>query len=136
LLTLDPTKVRVEDGVKTIFVLDDDQEQAELLAQALSCKAWRVRAFSDPIRALAALNTEGADLLVADLSMPWIDGGDVVASARLRRPSLRVILISGYSRGAEIAKRYNVPFLAKPIDLDALRTATQQALLPGSHAHA
>ena len=115
--------------MKTIFVLDDDQEQADLLARALTSKAWKVRAFSDPIRALAALNAEGADLLVADLSMPWIDGGDVVASARIRRPELKVILVSGFSRGAEIARRHNIPFLAKPIDLDELRTATEDALV-------
>jgi DNA-binding NtrC family response regulator len=114
--------------VKTIFVLDDDEEQAALLAQALSSSTWKVRAFSDPIRALAALNTEGADLLIADLSMPWIDGGDVVASARVRRPMLRVILVSGYARGAEIAHRYGVPFFAKPIDLAALRRTVEAGL--------
>jgi DNA-binding NtrC family response regulator len=114
--------------VKTIFVLDDDQEQAELLAQALATKSWRVRAFSDPIRALAALTEEGADLLVADLSMPWIDGGDVVASARLRRPQLRVILVSGYSRGVEIARRAGVAFFSKPVNLDQLRATAERLL--------
>ena len=114
--------------LKTIFVLDDDQDQADLLARALACSQWRVRAFSDPIRALAALNAEGADLLVADLSMPWIDGAEVVASARLRRPDLKVVMISGFTRGAEIARRHNVVFFAKPVDLDKLRSYAQQVL--------
>jgi DNA-binding NtrC family response regulator len=114
---------------KVVFVIDDDAEQAELLATALAHKSWKIRAFSDPIRALAAINSEGADLLIADLAMPWIDGGDVVASARVRRPSLKVILISGYPpRGEQIAKQYAVPFFAKPVDLDALRTAVAQLL--------
>lgn len=111
-----------------IFVVDDDTDQAELLAQALACRAWRVRVFSDPIRALAALNSDGADLLIADLSMPWIDGGDVVASARLRRPRLKVILVSGYTRGEAIARRHGVQFFTKPIDLDALRKAIHELL--------
>lgn len=114
--------------VKSVFVLDDDPDQAELLAAALASKHWKVRAFSDPIRALATLNAEGADLLVADVSMPWIDGGDVLASARLKRPTLKVILISGLQRGADIARQHNVPFFLKPIDINALRLATQQAL--------
>jgi DNA-binding NtrC family response regulator len=114
--------------VKTIFVLDDDQEQADLLAGALAARAWRVRAFSDPIRALAALNSEGADLLIADLSMPWIDGGDAIASARLRRPDIKVVMISGFARGAEIARRYGVPFFSKPVDLDGLRRFCEEAL--------
>src|SRR5262245_52592099 len=96
--------------VKTIFVLDDDPDQAEVMAQALAGRGRKVRAFSDPIRALTALANEGADLLIADLSMPWIDGKDAVQSARLRRPHLPIILVSGYPRGAEIAAEQNVQF--------------------------
>ncbi len=115
-------------SVKTIFVLDDDPEQAELMAQALTGRGRRVRAFSDPIRALAALSLDGADLLIADLSMPWIDGKDVVASAHLRKPDLAIFMVSGYPRGAEIAAEEGVPFFPKPIDLDALRAAVDDVL--------
>jgi DNA-binding NtrC family response regulator len=115
-------------SLKTIFVLDDDPEQAEVLAQALSGYDRRVRAFSDPIRALAALSSDGADLLIADLSMPWIDGKDVVASAHMRRPKVPVFLVSGYARGVDIAATEGVPFFPKPIDLTALRAAVDQAL--------
>jgi len=115
--------------MKTIFVLDDDQDQAELLAEALSSNLWRVRAFSDPIRALAALNSDGTDLLIADLSMPWIDGTEVVASARVKRPQLKVILVSGVEQGVEIAKRLGLTFFSKPVDLPRLREAATQALV-------
>jgi len=114
--------------MRTIFIVDDDPDQAELLAQALSGHGRRVRAFSDPIRALAALASEGGDLLIADLSMPWIDGKDVVASVQARRPELPVFLISAYPRGAEIAAQSGVPFFAKPLDLEELRRATELAL--------
>jgi DNA-binding NtrC family response regulator len=114
--------------VKTIFVLDDDPEQAEVLAQALMQYGRRVRAFSDPIRALAALTSDGADLLIADLSMPWIDGKDVVASAHMRLPSLPIFLVSGYARGADIAAAEGVRFFPKPIDLEQLRAAVSSAL--------
>src|SRR4051794_11060693 len=122
-------------SVKTIFVLDDDPEQAELMAQALTGRGRRVRAFSDPIRALAALSLDGADLLIADLSMPWIDGKDVVVSARLRKPDLPIFLVSGYPRGAEIAAEEGVPFFPKPIDLVRFRAAVDGAL-EAQHPHA
>jgi DNA-binding NtrC family response regulator len=114
--------------VKTIFVVDDDQEQAELMAQALTSRTCRVRAFSDPIRALAALASDGTDLLIADLAMPWIDGGDMVASARVKRPGLKIFLVSGFAHGADIARLHNVPFFLKPVDLSALRAAAADAL--------
>jgi two-component system cell cycle sensor histidine kinase/response regulator CckA len=120
--------VKVESQVRTIFVVDDDADAAELLAQALSRPGLRVRAFSDPIRALAAISAEGADILVADLAMPWIDGKDVLAAARLRRPSLFILMVSGMPEGAEIAAREGVRFFAKPVNLDQLRMAVDEAL--------
>jgi DNA-binding NtrC family response regulator len=122
---LDGTK---EVRVRTIFVLDDDPDQAEVLAQALSGADRRVRAFSDPIRALAALGEERADLLIADLSMPWIDGKDVMASAIKKQPDLAIFLVSGYPRGTEIAALTGVPFFPKPLDLDRLRDAVEELL--------
>jgi DNA-binding NtrC family response regulator len=106
---------------RQILVLDDDAEQAELLAEAIASHAWEVRIFSDPIRALSTLQSEGVDLLIADLSMPWMDGGDVVSSARLRRPLLFVILVWVLAGGAAWGGRHDVTFFAKPVDLDGLR---------------
>lgn len=115
--------------VKSIFVLDDDEAQAGLLAAILEdTGAATVRAFSDPLRALAALDDEGADLLVADIAMPRMDGLDLVQCARLRRPELKVILVSGAPHGAELARQIGLPFLGKPIDIEALRDAARTAL--------
>lgn len=125
--------------MKTIFVVDDDSDAAEVLAQALAGPQRRVRAFSDPIRALAAITSEGADLLIADLAMPWIDGKDVLASARLRRPDLSIMLVSGMPGAADIAAREGVDFFAKPVNLDQLRSAVETTLekrserTPGVH---
>jgi DNA-binding NtrC family response regulator len=113
---------------QTIFVVDDDPDQAQLLAAALSADGRRVRAFSDPISALAALTTEPADLLIADLSMPWLDGAQIIATAHERRPELDMILVSGYPRGAEVAAQAGLRFFGKPIDLDGLRHAVREIL--------
>lgn len=122
--------------MKTIFVIDDDPDQAELLALVLAGAGRKVHAYSDPIRALAALNHEGADLLIADLSMPWIDGKDVIHSARRRWPGLQIFLISGYARGAEIAAREGLLFFAKPLEFDHIRQATARVLCDGAAAAA
>jgi DNA-binding NtrC family response regulator len=115
-------------SVHTIFVVDDDPDQAQLLATALGADNRRVRAFSDPIRALAALTSEPADLLIADLSMPWLDGAQIVSTAREHQPNLQMILISGYSRGAEVAAAQGLRFFEKPIDLDRLRSVVDELL--------
>jgi DNA-binding NtrC family response regulator len=123
-------------GGHTIFVLDDDHEQAELLADALLRRYPRTRAFSDPIQALLALKSSAADLLIADLSMPWIDGEEVVANALAHHPGLKVILVSGFQRGAAIAKRFNIPFFHKPIDLDGLHALITRTLVASERPQA
>ncbi|MCS6914443.1 MAG: response regulator [Myxococcales bacterium] len=114
---------------KVIFVIDDDPDQAELLAHMVGERGRRVHVYTDPIRALATLNQQGADLLIADLSMPWIGGEDVIAAARDRWPQLHIFLVSGYARGAEIAARRGIRFFAKPIDFAQLRQAVNQVLV-------
>jgi DNA-binding NtrC family response regulator len=114
--------------VKTILVVDDDADESELLAEGLTAPGRLVRAFSDPMRALAALEREPADLVIADLSMPWITGREVAGAVLERRPGGKLFLISGHDEGEAVAKSMGVPFFAKPIDLGQLSRAVDQAL--------
>jgi DNA-binding NtrC family response regulator len=126
---LDSSRTHIKEArVWTIFVLDDDPALTKVLAEELSGRHRLVRIFSDPLRALDALARERPDLLITDLSLPWVDGKAVVARARERYPDLRVLLMSGYRRGADIAASEHIGFLAKPIDLDGLLTAVEDAL--------
>lgn len=113
---------------KTIFVVDDDEEQADLVALALCGADRTVRPFSDPIAALIALRHEPADVLIADLSMPWVDGGEIVDSALAVHPELAVVMVSGFERGADLARVRHVPFFHKPIDVEALRGCVERLL--------
>ena len=117
--------------MKTIIVVDDDADAAEVMAQALAARDRLVRAFADPIRALAAITAERTDLLIADLAMPWLDGKDVLVSARMRRPGLPILLVSGLAGAADVAASEGVPFFAKPVNLDRLRRAVDQVLAIG-----
>lgn len=114
--------------MKIVFIVDDDADHAELLALALRGPGRYVRAFAHPIDALTALATDPVDLLIADLSMPWVDGKGVILSAKKRREELIIFLVSGYDRGAEIAQETGARFFRKPIDLDQLRSSVEDAL--------
>jgi DNA-binding NtrC family response regulator len=112
----------------TIFVVDDDVTLLSTMALELSGGQRRIVTFSDPIRALAALSRHPADLLLIDLSMPWVDGKDFIAAARRHRLNLKIVLMSGYSRGAEIAASAGVRFLRKPFELEELLTSVEATL--------
>lgn len=113
---------------RTVFVVDDDPYLVRAIADELMQRDCEVHTFSDPLRALGALVDSRADLLLTDLSMPWVDGQHVIASARARQPDLKIVLMSGFARAADIATRSQIRFLQKPIDLDDLCSAVEAAL--------
>ena len=49
---------------------------------------------------MQVLEHQPVDLLVLDLSMPKPDGFDLLKRLRLKRPGLRILVISGYMQGA------------------------------------
>jgi FixJ family two-component response regulator len=111
-----------------VYVLDDDADVSATIAEALDDIGARLRVFSDPIRALAGMNDEHVDLLITDLSMPWVDGQDVAAAASTRQPKLQIVIVSGFERGKDVAAERGATFLRKPVDLEDLRQAVKQAL--------
>jgi len=70
-------------------------------------------------------------LVITDLSMPRMDGWELLTALRQLEPNLPVILASGYDKAQVMAsptpERPQV-FLNKPYDLQQLRDALGQAL--------
>lgn len=81
-----------------ILLVDDDQDfldlYREMLSQHLSSMP-EVRTASSGARALALLESETFNLLMADLSLPRMDGLQVVSIARRKYPQLRVVVLTG-----------------------------------------
>ena len=114
--------------MKTILIVDDDADEAEILAHGLSCEGRLVRAFSDPMSALSVLEAEVVDVMIADVSMPWMSGCDVACVVRRRWPDCKMFLISGVDKAEMLAAGAGIPFFSKPVALDQLRHAVAAAL--------
>ncbi len=86
--------------VETILFVDDDEDLVELLTLGLGDLGYRVTAFSDPSKAIAAFrSTPGAfDAVVSDLSMPRTSGLDLARQVLEVRPGTPIVLMSGYVR--------------------------------------
>jgi DNA-binding NtrC family response regulator len=105
---------------RTVLVVDDDGDFAELVGNALEDADTTVLTFDDPLHALEALRKVHADVLISDLSMPWLDGKRLIEAARRLQPGLEVVLVSAFPRVAEIAARGGVRFLQKPVHMPEL----------------
>ena len=66
----------------SIALVDDDRNILTSVTIALEVEGFDVRAFSDPLAALASLSADPPDLAVLDIKMPRMDG--VTLLERLR----------------------------------------------------
>lgn len=72
---------------------------------------------------------ETIDLLLTDLVMPGGNGRDLAERLLASRPSLHVVLMSGYDSTQRDGRRdQRFHFLAKPFGADELITAIRKAL--------
>lgn len=98
----EPRPVQRGSDERILFV-DDDEALVFLARRLLERMGYRVEAFLDSQRALAALTEkpDGYDILVTDLAMPGMSGLDLAARALAIRPGLPIVIMSGYVREAD-----------------------------------
>ena len=84
--------------MKRILVVEDNRTLADGLAAVLRVAGYAVDVVRDGVSADAVLTTETFDLVVLDLSLPEMDGLDVLSRMRARRNPSSVLVLT--ARGA------------------------------------
>ena len=79
-----------------ILVVDDDLDHAESLAVILEMAGHEVTIAGSGEEALEKFQAVHFDLSFLDLKLPGIDGLEVLAEMRRRRPDARAVLMTGY----------------------------------------
>ncbi len=114
-----------------LLVVDDEAGAREGLAAALEMLGYRVTAAGSGEEAIAIAGHEAFDLLLSDIKLPGIQGGDLARTLATGHPGLRVILMSGYTEDAAVraeASSGRVRFLQKPFSMDAVAAEVAAAL--------
>ena len=116
----------------TVLVAEDDPLLRVLAEHALTAAGYRVRVAASGTEALEACENDGAiTLLVTDIVMPGMHGGELVTLARRARPGLKVLCTSGYTV-ADLKTQGALPgetsFLEKPY-LPSLLVRTVQKIM-------
>ncbi|CAH2605811.1 Histidine kinase (plasmid) [Rhodovastum atsumiense] len=121
-----------------LLLVDDESLVREVLAAEMEAVGHSVVPVADGPAALALLDAdEPVDLVISDLSMPGMDGIEVIREAQRRRPGVPAILLTGFATdAAEIAVAGAVSetffLLRKPVQGEAL--AERVAVLLGEAA--
>jgi DNA-binding NtrC family response regulator len=121
-----------KDRLPTVLVVDDDPWILELVKDMLASEPCRVVTTTDPVKALPLMEWERADVLVADVAMPEVDGIDLVVRARKLFPTVPRLLLTAVPtlerilRAVNEAEIYRV--LVKPVSPKVLRDTLREAI--------
>jgi CheY-like chemotaxis protein len=128
----DPERTPVRDGDPTVLVVDDHPDVRAYVARHLR-RRYRVIEAADGAQALAAMRAELPDLVVSDVSMPEMDGNELVRAIR-QDPELDFVpvllltaaaspdqRVAGLEGGAD-------DYLTKPFEMRELLARVAQAL--------
>lgn len=123
-------------GTETILLVEDDEMVRKFAQAQLSALGYEVMVSSDGQEALSTLRgSVHVDLLFTDVVMPGgLTGPQVAEAARKLRPTLKVLLTSGYNEDDFInTGRFdlNIQLLSKPYRRVELARAVRTALDSG-----
>jgi CheY-like chemotaxis protein len=116
------------------LVVDDNKDNAEALFQLLQHMGCQAQYFTDPIRALSALDNLKPHIAFVDIGMPDIDGYQLAPHIRMRFPraSIRLVAISGYASDDSRTRTRLAGFdahLVKPASPELIESTLRQLIV-------
>jgi PAS domain S-box-containing protein len=123
----------VTEGDETILLVDDEETIANVSKEILEELGYSVitaRSGSDAIKIYQLMKDE-IDLVILDMIMPEMGGGETFDLLKLISPHVKVILSSGYSidgQAMEIMERGCHGFIQKPFSIEDLSKIIREIL--------
>jgi DNA-binding NtrC family response regulator len=114
-----------------ILIAEDDDLTLELLATVLRGEGYEVATVSDGREALNQLQAGAFDLVLSDIQMTRASGLEVLETVTRQYPDTPVVLITAYAEPGAAMDAIGsgaADYLAKPVDIVALRATVARAL--------
>ena len=113
---------------KQVLLAEDEPSVRNLMQLLLNSWGYRVFTARNGREAMeiAEEHKGPIDLLVSDVTMPEMEGPELAEKLKAKRPRLRVILLSGYSRTRVVLER-GWKFIQKPFQPQELKAAVEDS---------
>ena len=120
---------------KRVLIVDDEASFTRLLKLNLHHTGrYMAETVNDPAQAVATARKFAPDVILLDVMMPGMDGGEVAAhiqaSPKLRKTPI-VFLTAAVKKGEVESHRGcigGLPFIAKPVDMDEVVGCIEKSL--------
>jgi CheY-like chemotaxis protein len=104
-----------------VLVVDDDASVRDMIATFLSLEGFEVETAGDGAEALEAVTRQRPTLVVLDMNMPVVDGGEFIRRLRDDGVDLPVVAMTAARHAQQWAKEIGAAaYVAKPINLPLL----------------
>ena len=118
---------------KTVLIIEDEADAAELFAEMMRVSGFRVRKTSSSAPALSMMTEEKPDIVLLDIMMPEISGLDILRQMRLDPglANIPVVVVSAKSMPVDIRNGLEAgasTYLTKPVGFLELKEAVERAL--------
>lgn len=116
---------------ETVLIVDDDETIRQLLVELFGLSGYTSIQAHDGPSGLAVLKSDvKIDLLVSDVRLPGLNGKQMADAARVGRPMLPVLFITGYAEEA-VSDGFlddNMAMLTKPFSIEAVLAQASELL--------
>ena len=128
-----PTAKGTVGAKKTVLVVDDEPANMEVTKEILEILNYDVRTACTGRAAITIFHEyhEAIDLIILDMIMPGMGGGETFDRLKQIKPDVRVLLSSGYSlegQAKDILNRGCLGFIQKPYKIEELARKIQDIL--------
>lgn len=111
--------------MKSVVIVDDDNDILELLNYFFSkFENITIKTFDNPITAFGYIKKNKTDLVVSDITMPGIDGIELLQKVKGLKNPPKMVMISANSTLDRVLKshRYEADdYITKPMNMGKLR---------------
>jgi DNA-binding NtrC family response regulator len=114
-----------------ILIVDDEENLLPLFQRILQKEGYEVECASSGEEGLNKLGREWFDLVISDLSMPGMDGLELLKKGKATNPALPFIMLTGHGAvGTAVTamKDGAYHYLIKPVDSQELKLVVKKAL--------
>ena len=106
-----------------ILVVDDETAVTSIICRALSTRGYETIASSSSVEALSLLRSQPFQLVITDLSMPGMDGLELLKRVVDDYPDTSVIMVTAHATVDKVIEPFRMgaaDYMAKPISFDDL----------------
>lgn len=117
-------RTTLEQGIKRILVVDDEENARVALSKILTHDGYEVSSASNGVEALNFLRSKDVELIITDLNMPEMNGLMFLRELNRSHPSSNVIMITAYGEVESYLEAMTLgafEYINKPVKYDDLK---------------